>query len=57
MQYWLPYDIENVDYNAMVEVHIILEVEFESSWRLTMLLTVLAVLGKVFKYRLIDIMS
>ncbi len=41
----------------MVKVHIILEVKFKSAWQLTMLLIVLAILGKIFKYRLINVMS
>jgi hypothetical protein len=57
MEDWLPGDVEDINNNRTVEVHVVAKVESESTRRLPMALAVYTVSGEVLKCLLVDIVA
>jgi hypothetical protein len=55
MDQWGTVDVHNIDYNAVIEVDVIMKSKFEPSRRFSVLLAVDAVSSKVFESFLVKI--
>jgi hypothetical protein len=57
MQEWTPTNVHDVDDDAIVELNVVPQGKAEATWGLTVLLTEVAILGKVLKGLLVGIMA